>query len=1127
MFFTLPEPVSPEPVNENENFKLTPKLEHLNLYGMNFKLKGTTLTLLNPNYSAREILKIWDLISLKFKSVDEKGFVERSKIVNPMFSEIEKYLKSSGVKTKKDLGSSVNTYSLWYNFLLINLIYLANLVLKRDVNNTFDEEGLDTLADLGNLKLKLMSFLDPYLRLQIQKRGITLIQNTYVGYDTEYINKDHKKFLNQIVSAQLAIQSRTLIKIPLYKTHDISYAHPLTSEVTTYYKPSNNDWGNKSNPECKKTDSDSESETWSEMTILNQALKDCVVKIRCTLFSSIDGINRKITERLHCIEGISFFEDLKKDHIVFALPLTDVNSRIFYPRTLALTDVVDEVKKMSLSHERSEFCKIVQEISSVEGVNKLEKLRTWYDFSKSKPRSRTTISFSIDDKVSLNLIKNQYICSHYNASDISILTDFSDYKKSVNIVAKSFVTLGKPLLVEGVNVYIRDTILLTPQKAKSLNNLGKLYDQELGFKKGIIPVKYITKMDEYLKIDPKSFEEYALNDAKIVLKHATVMEEFNFSLKQLGVPITLSSIGKRFVLKKWDDGFKQNLPYQISGDLLLGNSDEVQTPKGLFATGQVGLHMSYFIGNYKGGRNESFMYGVDERGEWFDYDLTSAYTTAMSNLSLPDYRVGVVIDPVKVLGWSNSELLDGYLILNVSFKFPPETKYPSIPCYVDQNTTVYPLQGEGVISGPEFILARNQKCEFVFKSAFYIPPVVQEKRLGVVKIKMQVQPFHDIIKELQSRRREYGKDHMLNALYKELANSIYGNVVRGMSNKKSFDVMTGKMIRVRGTELSNPILASWTTAFIRSVVGECLHNVRKIGGQVVSVTTDGFITNIKNLEEKLLSLPEKEIPLLKKYRLLRQSMGSDNYEALELKNGGVGIISWSTRGQLGIESKIKATTGFQSQGYTHEELVNMLKKTFKESEKEIEFTLSSIRSAKEVFKQGGHVTTKLRDQKFRIKFDNRREIIDHDAGILDSVDMSGKLLDSKPLQSIEECSRWRFLSKISGKKPYLKSYSVCDVRSSYRSYIEVGVRNFIKGYLSKSPCFGLKGNEFANYGLLIQFINGFNQSKGIKISRQSVSQLKNRCVITKPVPRTEDNIAFTDYVQSVLPYFDTISFFKV
>jgi hypothetical protein len=66
-----------------------------------------------------------------------------------------------------------------------------------------------------------------------------------------------------------------------------------------------------------------------------------------------------------------------------------------------------------------------------------------------------------------------------------------------------------------------------------------------------------------------------------------------------------------------------------------------------------------------------------------------------------------------------------------------------------------------------------------------------------------------------------------------------------MSNKKSFDALTGKSIRVSGTALSNPILAFWTNAFIRSVIGECLHNIQTLGGKVVSVTTDCFITDLK------------------------------------------------------------------------------------------------------------------------------------------------------------------------------------------------------------------------------------------------------------------------------------------
>jgi hypothetical protein len=180
----------------------------------------------------------------------------------------------------------------------------------------------------------------------------------------------------------------------------------------------------------------------------------------------------------------------------------------------------------------------------------------------------------------------------------------------------------------------------------------------------------------------------------------------------------------------------------------------------------------------------------------------------MTHLSLPDYNKGVLLTPEVLKSWSNEDLLKGYLIIRGNFKFPDNTKYPSIPCYMDNTTTVYPLQGNCLLTGPELLLARSQKCIIEIKSAFYIPPTENLKNVGIMNIIQTVKPFHEIIKELQSNRQKYPKGHFMNFLYKELGNSIYGNVVRGMSNKKCFDPKTGTMNRVSATEISNPILAS-------------------------------------------------------------------------------------------------------------------------------------------------------------------------------------------------------------------------------------------------------------------------------------------------------------------------------
>ena len=47
-------------------------------------------------------------------------------------------------------------------------------------------------------------------------------------------------------------------------------------------------------------------------------------------------------------------------------------------------------------------------------------------------------------------------------------------------------------------------------------------------------------------------------------------------------------------------------------------------------------------------------------------------------------------------------------------------------------------------------------------------------------------------------------------------------------------------------------------AFISSVVGKCLHNIYRMGGKVVYVTTDGLITDIQDMEYKLFSFKTGE-----------------------------------------------------------------------------------------------------------------------------------------------------------------------------------------------------------------------------------------------------------------------------
>jgi hypothetical protein len=229
---------------------------------------------------------------------------------------------------------------------------------------------------------------------------------------------------------------------------------------------------------------------------------------------------------------------------------------------------------------------------------------------------------------------------------------------------------------------------------------------------------------------------------------------------------------------------------------------------------------------------------------------------------------------------------------------------------------------------------------------------------------------------------------------------------------------------------------------------------------------------------------------------------------------------------LGIEGKMIAATGFQKKTYEKSDLITTFKEVLSRSDKILEFTASELRSAKDIFNKGGHVMMLYKDQNFRLLYDNRRRIIEPQNFKNDlSVDASTTLMDSEPLTDINHCKTLRFLSKFPVTNPYNKN-NANRSKTGYKTYLEIAVRNFIKAYYSQNLKFGLKGTEFRFVKDMINFIFDCKLTKNIKVSQQSISNLKNRLMILQPVPDTSETYKFALYVQSKFPYFDIEKFMK-
>jgi len=371
----------------------------------------------------------------------------------------------------------------------------------------------------------------------------------------------------------------------------------------------------------------------------------------------------------------------------------------------------------------------------------------------------------------------------------------------------------------------------------------------------------------------------------------------------------------------------------------LKNLSKVFTPTGVELAGDLPFYISYFLGSYHGGRNESFIYGMI-RETVYDYDLPGAYPTAMSLLDYPDWRrkeVFLEMSGEEFMVNYKDFLFKSYTALKVEFNFPDTVQYPPLPVRLNESSIIYPLSGVSCCTGHEILLASRLNCDFKILGGVFIPfknlkfpsdkPVrnltnrkidrllketsdgkskvveirdplfdVLEKQYTdhlketyskgrsdkkkepeFIKDESEVSNFFKTVKRLVSERNRYEKGSYMNLLYKFLANSGIGQMARGLNRKKAFDTKTLKPEIISPGDLISPLYAGWITSYIRCTLTELLNNTP---GNIFSCTTDGFISNQKGLD---LIEPSSEDIFSSSYYKAREKLTGKG-ELLEVKH---------------------------------------------------------------------------------------------------------------------------------------------------------------------------------------------------------------------------------------------------
>ncbi|HDE1422641.1 TPA: hypothetical protein PCB92_003411 [Klebsiella pneumoniae] len=431
------------------------------------------------------------------------------------------------------------------------------------------------------------------------------------------------------------------------------------------------------------------------------------------------------------------------------------------------------------------------------------------------------------------------------------------------------------------NVAFIDTLLITPG-GMGLAECGEL----LGLPKLTIPAPYsITNMREYLLGDRAGFEAYALRDAEIAVRYA--LQVRNFCARELMIDRVPATIGAMAVSRFTKTLKENNMSPEVclgthikTRELWLTEKQAFRTIKNPASVPSRELFETFPINCYHGGRNECFMMGVTPSDHWYDYDLAGAYTTGLLDILTPDYgNIRLSKNPDDYCGH-----VMGFAL--VTFRFPESVPYPSLPVRTDQYGLFFPLSGESWATAPEIELALTLGAEMTIHNGIIVPWICDTSPHNSESTSV----FLPFVQQVRENRNRHIKGSLEEKFWKEIGNSLYGKLAQGLRAKTAFDTARGLNRSLPPSSVTQPFFAAHVTGFIRAVVGE-LMNALPSDSSVVSVTTDGFLTNCS------LNKINMSGPLSSRFQSLCDIVDPGS-SMLTCKHEVSQLIAMKTRGQL-------------------------------------------------------------------------------------------------------------------------------------------------------------------------------------------------------------------------------------
>ncbi|PTP27537.1 DNA polymerase [Vibrio splendidus] len=514
-----------------------------------------------------------------------------------------------------------------------------------------------------------------------------------------------------------------------------------------------------------------------------------------------------------------------------------------------------------------------------------------------------------------------------------------------------------------------DTMLLSPGQS-GLDAVGEL----IGIKKENIPAPYRKdRMDDLLVADEALFCRYALRDAEVTVKYGLEMQDFALkditeSLKdrikdeeqkeKLQFKRLPSTLGNFSVsLFKGLTGDKEKLDkvlgmetrekqYWHQGRKKVINTTETQISPGRKLFEQLAIDC------FHGGRNECYMFGAPPIADYNDFDLAGAYTTALVDIKPVDFSKSRLSTNVE--DYLNHKMGFAY----VKFKFPENTRFPSLPVRTDLYGLYYPLEGISYCTAPEIEVAHNMGCDLDIQFGVIVPWV--EKSESV---------FTEFTALIRDQRQKYSADNdkFREKLWKEIGNTLYGKIGQGLKGKSGFNSSNGRSKEIPHSPVTNPYFAAHATGFVRAVLSEMMANTPD-DVAIISATTDGYLTD--STEEQL----DLTGPITKRFNEICEKFGDGGM--IKHKHHARQIIAMKTRGQItserGDTEPVVAKAGVKPADNETDENKFMVK-LFLDRFAGQKIPNNSLVSARDMYLKEMDLIQIQREKKLNLEFDFKRK----------------------------------------------------------------------------------------------------------------------------------------------------------